>query len=174
METGNGRLAFWSSLYSITDLYLNKKEKLVTLNFYDEPSKNEYHLKFYIENIVLFKDTLVKKMHSLRVKTENTKLIPGLKRQRLSRKEIETMNIDDIENNIIELQVRITSGEVNEYTVNTFTTLCGKAIDHFAQIGHEKHLAYLTLMKTILNLESIQRMTVDELKLLDENQKDSE
>ena len=34
LETGNGKIVFWSSLFAITDLQLNKLNKIVSINFY--------------------------------------------------------------------------------------------------------------------------------------------
>ena len=75
METGNGKILFWGALYSITNLQINKMKKIVNLSFYDDETTTEYDLQLKIENILFFRDTLVKKMSSLKVKSESTKLI---------------------------------------------------------------------------------------------------
>ena len=95
METGNGKIIFWGSLYSITNLQINKMKKIVNLSFYDNDTTNEYDLQLKVENILFFRDTLVKKMGSLKVKSESTKLIKGQKVvRRLTTKEIELIDID--------------------------------------------------------------------------------
>ena len=135
LDTGNGTIVFWSSLFAITDLQLNKCNKVTSINFYDEETNSEFQLKLKIDNILLFRDILVKKMRTLKVKVESQKLIKGQQQlKRLSEKEIKLMKIDDIEKNCKELKERITKGEISDYTVNTFTTLCGKAIEHFSMI----------------------------------------
>ena len=35
LDTGNGTIVFWSSLFAITDLQLNKCNKVTSINFYD-------------------------------------------------------------------------------------------------------------------------------------------
>ena len=86
---GNGKIVFWSSLFAITDLQLNKLNKIVSINFYDEETNSEYQLKIKVDNILLFRDLLVKKMRSLKVKVESQKLIKGQQQiKRLSEKEI--------------------------------------------------------------------------------------
>ena len=45
LDSGNGKIVFWSSLFSITDLQLNKLKKITTLNVYDEESNSEFQLK---------------------------------------------------------------------------------------------------------------------------------
>ena len=133
LDSGNGKIVFWSSLFAITDLQLNKRTKVTTINFYDEETNSDYQIKLKIENILLFRDSLVKKMRSLKVKVESQKLIKGLNQyKRLSEKEIKGLKINDIEKNAKELNERINKGEINDYNVKTFTTLCGKAIEYFS------------------------------------------
>ena len=63
-DSGNGKIVFWSSLFAITDLQLNKLKKMTTINFYDDELNSEYQLKLKIENILLFRDSLLKKMRT--------------------------------------------------------------------------------------------------------------
>ena len=161
LDSGNGKIVFWSSLFAITDLQLNKLKKITTLNFYDEESNSEFQLKLKVDNILLFRDSLVKKMRSLKVKVNSQKLIKGQTLNRLSEKEIRNMKINDIEKNTRELNERITKGEINDYTVNTFTTLCGKAIEHFSMVGNEKYIEYMEMMKNVLKLEGVDKLTKD-------------
>ena len=163
MDSGNGKVVFWSSLFAITDLQLNKLNKITSLNFYDEETNSEYQLKLKVDNILLFRDSLVKKMRSLKVKVESQKLIKGQQQyKRLSEKEIKAMKINDIEKNVNELKERITKGEISDYTVNTFTTLCGKAIEHFSMIGNEKYMEYVQMMKNVLQMEKVDKLTKDD------------
>ena len=104
LDSGNGKIVFWSSLFAITDLQLNKRTKVTTINFYDEETNSDYQIKLKIENILLFRDSLVKKMRSLKVKVESQKLIKGQNQyKRLSEKEIKGLKINDIEKNAKEL-----------------------------------------------------------------------
>ena len=177
MDSGNGRIAFWSTLFAITDLQLNKLKKITTINFYDEENIAEYQIKLKVDNILLFRDSLVKKMRSLKVKVESQKLIKGQQQyKRLSEKEIRNMKIADVEKNTNELKERITKGEITDYTVNTFTNLCGKAIEHFSMIGDDKYIHYMNLMKTVLKLEGVDKLTKDdenEIKEHSDNKKEN-
>ena len=161
LDSGNGKIVFWSSLFSIIDLQLNKLKKVTTLNFYDEETNSEFQIKLKVDNILLFRDSLVKKMRSLKVKVSSQKLIKGQTLNRLSEKEIRNMKINDIEKNTKELKERITIGEINDYMVNTFTTLCGKAIEHFSMVGNEKYMEYIEMMKSVLKLEGVDKLTKD-------------
>ena len=170
MNNGNGKIVFWSSLFAITDLQLNKLNKISSINFYDEETNTEYQLKLKVDNILLFRDSLVKKMRSLKVKVESQKLIKGQQQlKRLSEKEIKAMKIDDIEKNTNELKERINKGEISDYTVNTFTTLCGKAIEHFSMIGNDKYMEYLEMMKKVLQMEKVNKLTIDDEKEIKEH-----
>ena len=166
IEEGKWKIIFWSSLYAITDLQVNKMDKIITINFYEDTKMNEYRLRLYMENYLFFRDTLVKKMNGLKIKPESVKVNKGIRR--LSTKEINTMKIiDDIEKNAEELKERIEKGEINDYTIHTFTTLCNKAIEYYAERGNERHLIFLDMMKKILAMEEVQKLTT-------ENQKEEE
>jgi len=172
LDTGNGTIVFWSSLFAITDLQLNKCNKVTSINFYDEETNSEFQLKLKVDNILLFRDILVKKMRTLKVKVESQKLIKGQQQlKRLSEKEIKLMKIDDIEKNCKELNERITKGEISDYTVNTFTTLCGKAIEHFSMIGNDKYMQYVEMMKKVLQMEKVNKLTIDDEKEIKEHSK---
>ena len=41
-DSGNGKIVFWSTLFAITDLQLNKLNKITSINFYDEETNSEY------------------------------------------------------------------------------------------------------------------------------------
>ena len=159
LDSGNGKIVFWSSLFSIIDLQLNKLKKVTTLNFYDEETNSEFQIKLKVDNILLFRDSLVKKMRSLKVKVSSQKLIKGQTLNRLLEKEIRNKKINDIEKNTKELKERITKGEINDYMVNTFTTLCGRAIEHFSMVGNEKYMEYIEMMKDVLKLEGVDKLT---------------
>jgi hypothetical protein len=173
LANGNGKIAFWSALFAITDLQINKCNKITTINFYDEESSNEYQIKLKIDNILLFRDLIVKRMRKLKVKVESHKVIKGHPLvRRLSEKEIKFMKINDIEKHIKELQEKINNGEINDYTVNTFSTLCGKAVEHFSKVGDKKYEQYMNMMKSVFKLEKVDKLTIDNEKESKESDKD--
>ena len=173
LANGNGKIAFWSALFAITDLQINKCNKITTINFYDEETSNEYQIKLKIDNILLFRDLIVKRMRKLKVKVESHKVIKGHPLvRRLSEKEIKFMKINDIEKHIKELQEKINNGEINDYTVNTFSTLCGKAVEHFSKVGDKKYEQYMNMMKSVFKLEKVDKLTIDNEKESKESDKD--
>ena len=169
LDSGNGKIVFWSSLFAITDLQLNKSKKITTINFFDEENNAEYQLKLRIDNILLFRDSLVKKMRSLKVKVNSQKLIKGQHLNRLTEKEIRNMEIKDIEKNTKELKERIDKGEINDYTVNTFTTLCGRAIEYFSSINDQHFTEYMNMMKAVLSLDGVDKINKDNEKEINQN-----
>jgi hypothetical protein len=170
---GNGKIAFWSTLFAITNLQMNKLKKTTILNFYDEEKNCEYQLKIKVDNILFFRDIIVKKMRSLKVKAESEKVMKGTKLyRRISEKEIKEMKINEIEKNTLELKERIEKGEINDYTVNTFSTLVGKAIEYFESMGNDKYIEYMGMMKTVLNMEKVIEFTINDEKERKESDKE--
>jgi len=169
LDSGIGKIVFWSSLFAITDLQLNKSKKITTINFFDDENNAEYQLKLRIDNILLFRDSLVKKMRSLKVKVNSQKLIKGQHLNRLTEKEIRNMEIKDIEKNTKELKERIDKGEINDYTVSTFMTLSGRAIEYFSSINDEHFTEYMNMVKAVLSLEAVDKLIKDNEKEIKEN-----
>ena len=154
-----GKIAFWSALFAITDLQLNKSKKITTINFYDDENDTEFQLKLNVDNILLFRDSLANKMRNLQVKISSQKLIKGQEIKRISEKEIRSMKINDIEKNTKELSERILKGEINDYTVNTFSKLCGKVIEFYSILENKKYKEYADLMRVIFKLEGVDKFT---------------
>ena len=86
-------------------------------------------------------------------------------KRRITLKDMSHMRLDDIEKNVRELKNKIERGEVDNYTVNTFTALCGKAIEAFNKQNDElKQFEIMNLMKDVLALEQVNKMTEMEQK----------
>jgi hypothetical protein len=130
INNDQGKIVFWCNILSITDLQINKSSKTASINFYEDVENQDYRLKLIIENIIIFRDTLVSRMNSLEIKVVS-KMVDPLKKlkKRITFKDVSRMKLDDMEKNAKELKQKIEKGEVDNYTVNTFTTLCGKAIE---------------------------------------------
>ena len=52
VDERDGKIVFWSSLFSITDLQLNKSKRITTINFYDDDNNLEYQIKLNLDNII--------------------------------------------------------------------------------------------------------------------------
>ena len=69
-------------------------------------------------------------MNSLEIKVVSKMVDPHNKlKRRITQKDLSRMKLNDIEKNAKDLKQKIEKGEIDNYTVNTFTTLCGKAIE---------------------------------------------
>jgi hypothetical protein len=155
-----GKIVFWATLYSITDLQVNKVQKVASIGFYNDETISEKQIKLKIDNILFFREALVKRMNSLKIKVDAKKLIKGQPMEKkLSEKDINTMSINQIVQNINNLKAKIDSNEVSYYTVNTFTILCGKAIEYYSAINDDSHMIYLQLMKDVLSRDQVQKIT---------------
>ena len=80
------------------------------------------------------------------------------------------MKLEDVEKAIDDLEKRIRKGEINDYTVNTFSVLCGKAMEELAQIGSPNFEKYLKLMQEVLGLDEVKTFTEkaqEEMKNMD-------
>ena len=159
----NAKIVFWCSLYAITDIQIIQSLKSVTINFLEIKQNKDFILKLIIENIVLFRDTLITRMNNLKIKI-SIKIIDlnseKNEKGRLTIKEINKMSLSDVDKNIDEMKQLIDKGEINEYSINTFTTLCGKAVEllsiSFDKEIPEKQKKYLQMIDDVYKFEKIQ------------------
>ena len=86
-------------------------------------------------------------------------------KRRITLKDMSRMKLNDIEKNAKELKQKIEKGEVDNYTVNTFTTLCGKAIEELNRNNDElKQFEFMDMMKNVLQMEQVNKLTEMEQK----------
>ena len=162
-----GKIIFWSTLFSIIDIQINKEKKVIKINFYMDEKNIDKTLKLEIDNILFFRETIVKLMSNLNIKIESFKLTKGQQREkRISIKDINRMNIEQIEDNIKYLLQKINHNEINFYVVNTYSILCGKAIEYYSINDNEdnkkKSKEILIKMKEILSRKDIQLIMKDD------------
>ena len=166
MGNNQAKIVFWCNVLSITDLQINKSRKVATINFYEDVENQDYRLKLIIDNIIIFRDTLVSRMNSLEIKVVSKMVDPMKKlKRRITFKDMSRMKLDDIEQNAKELKQKIEKGEVDNYTVNTFTTLCGKAIEELNRNNDEiKQFEFMNMMKNVLQMDQVSKLTEMEQK----------
>ena len=98
--------------------------KTASINFFDDIENNDFHIKLFIENIIIFRDTLISKMNSLDIRSVSKIIEPKQQlKKRITLQDMTKMNLEEIEHEVKELKNIIEKGEVDSYTVNTFTTL---------------------------------------------------
>jgi hypothetical protein len=89
-------------------------------------------------------------------------------KKRLTIKDMTRMKLADLEQNVKDLKSSIDKGEIDEYTINTFTTLCGRTIEElnksFSDEDEEKQKIYVNMMKDILKLEKVDELNESSIK----------
>jgi hypothetical protein len=162
-----GKIVFWALLFSITDIQINKDKKIVRINFYDNDKDDEI-LRLKLGNILYFKETLIKKMSNLKIKNEINKLIKGhYIESKITMRDINNMEIQEIEEYINIFKHKIENDNVNYYIVDTFSLLSGKAIEYYSKNKSDKGVELLMQMKSILKRDNVQ-------KILNKNKKSDE
>ena len=81
-------------------------------------------------------------------------------KRRMTMKDMAKMSLADIEKSINEMKQSIDKGEIDEYTINTYATLCGKAGEmlnaSFKKEDAEKQKKYIQMMNDVYKLEKIE------------------
>ena len=153
-----GKIVFWALLFSITDIQINKDKKIVRINFYDN-DKDKVVLRLRMGNILYFKETLIKKMSNLKIKNETNKLIKGhYIENKITMRDINNMDINEIEEYIEIFKHKIENDMVNYYIVDTFSLLSGKAIEFYSRNKSDKGFNILMQMKEILKRDNVQKI----------------
>lgn len=107
-------------------------------------------IKLQIENILFFREALVKRMNGLHIHVDPKKLVKGqILPRKLTTAEINRMQIDEILKLLEQFKKNVESNNT-PYNVQTFVLLCGKAVEHFSSNDDDQHLYYLELMKNAL------------------------
>ena len=157
-ESVFGKVVFWSSLFAITDLQINKERKAVRIHFYSIDKKEE-QLRLIVENILFFKEILIKKVTNLKTEVEINRLIKGkFMENKLGIKDMNELTMEQIEDGIFYFEKRILSNEINFYIVDTFNFLCSKAIEYYSKVDSIKQMEYIIKMKDILQKDKVKEI----------------
>jgi len=152
-----GKLVFWSTLYSIIDAQVNKLQKFIVLRLFNDETNQEITLKIKIDNILFFREALLKRMNTLQVRSESKKVIKGQTiEKRLTDKDVLKMNIDEVVENYKIFNEKIEKNELTYYNVTTFFNLTQKAVEYYSARNDSNHIIYLNAMKNIFGREDIQ------------------
>ena len=131
-----GKIVFWALLFSITDIQINKDKKIVRINLYDN-DKDKVILRLKIGNILI-------KGHYI----EN----------KITMRDINKMDINQIEEYIEIFKHKIENDIVNYYIVDTFSLLSGKAIEYYSKDKSDKGINILIQMKEILKRDNVKKI----------------
>ena len=163
-ELSFGKIVFWSTLFAITDLQINKERKAVRIHFFSN-NKQEEQLRLIIENVLFFRETLIKKMSNLKTEVEINRLIRGKYiENKISIRDINNMSIEQIEDGVYYFAKKIENSEINFYIVDTFNALCSKVIEYYAKDDNIKQMEYIIKMKDILQNEKVKEILTENKK----------
>ena len=100
-------------------------------------------------------------MNSLDIRSVSKIIEPKQQlKKRITLQDMTKMNLEEIEHEVKELKNIIEKGEVDSYTVNTFTTLCGKAIEELSKKNDDgRQLEIMNMMKNVLQMEPVRKLT---------------
>ena len=154
-----GKLIFWSTLYSIIDAQVNKLQKFIVLRVFDDESNKEISFKIKIDNILFFKEALMKRMSSLSVHTESKKIIKGeTVEKRLTDQDVLKMEIENVVKYYKIFNEKIEKGDLTYYNVTTFFNLTQRAVEYYSARNDENHIIYLNEIKNIFGRNDIQEI----------------
>ena len=153
-----GKIVFWSTIFAINDMQINKERKAVRINFFSN-DKSEERLRLIIENVLFFKETLLKKMKNLKCEVETQKLIKGKYiENKIGIKDINNMSLEQIEEGVKFFQKKIKNNEINFYVVDTFNFLSSKCIEYYSKVDAKKQLEYVMQLKEVLQKPKVQEI----------------
>ena len=153
-----GKIVFWSSIFAINDMQINKERKAVRINFFSNDRREE-RLRLIIENVLFFKETLLKKMKNLKCEVETQKLIKGKYiENKIGMKDINNMSLEQIEEGVKFFQKKIQNNEINFYVVDTFNFLSSKCIEYYSKVDAKKQLEYVMQLKEVLQKPKVQEI----------------
>jgi len=153
-----GKIVFWSTIFAINDMQINKERKAVRINFFSN-DKSEERLRLIIENVLFFKETLLKKMKNLKCEVETQKLIKGKYiENKIGMKDINNMSLEQIEEGVKFFQKKIKNNEINFYVVDTFNFLSSKCIEYYSKVDAKKQLEYVMQLKEVLQKPKVQEI----------------
>ena len=166
-----GKIVFWSTIFAINDMQINKERKAVRINFFSN-DKSEERLRLVIENVLFFKETLLKKMKNLKCEVESQKLIKGKYiENKIGMKDINNMSLEQIEEGVKFFQKKIENNEINYYIVDTFNFLSSKCIEYYSKGDPKKQLEYVMQLKDILQKPKVQEILTQNKNKKKENEK---
>ena len=153
-----GKIVFWSSIFAINDMQINRERKVVRINFVSN-DKREERLRLIIENILFFKETLIKRMKNLKCEVETQKLIKGkFIENKIGINDINNMSLEQIEEGIKFFQKKLENNEINFYVVNTFNFLSSKCIEYYSKVNSKKQMKYVNQLKQMLQKPKVQEI----------------
>ena len=145
-EYKTAKVVFWCNIYSITDIKIKTKKKIIILNFFKENNIG-FSISLSMEAYVLvsFRDKILEKIELNNIKFSKIKSNPE---NIITMDKISKLTISEMESKINELRELTEENNVDDYIIKTYLLLLEKAVDEFEYIGDQrKHKEFKKLLK---------------------------
>lgn len=157
------KLIFWAVLFSIRDIQINKKEKILIIRFFDDSKNIDSHLKLRIDNILFFREALIKRMSKLRITSDCQNSTDAKNfEKRLTDKDINNMTIDELIQNFKYFDKILKQRVFTFYNINSFFNITKKIVEYYSARNDQNHKYFLDEMKYILKNEEVKRIFLDQ------------
>ena len=121
--------------------------------FFNDSKNKEKEIRIKIENILFFKEALMKRISKLKIISESHKIPQGQKLEKyFSDKDINNMLIDELILNFDYFHKLLKDNQISFYNVNTFFNITKKIVEYYSARNDENHLFFLRLLSTRLPL----------------------
>ena len=101
-------------------------------------------------------------MSNLKTEVEINRLIRGKYiENKISIRDINSMNIEQIEDGVFYFAKKIENNDINFYIVDTFNALCSKVIEYYAKDDSIKQMEYIIKMKDILQNPKVKEILTE-------------
>ncbi len=156
------KLIFWAFLFSIIDIQVNKNQMIIIIQFFNDFINIEKEIKIKIDNILFFKEAIIKRITKLKIKTETQKLIKGNPiEKKLTEKDVNNMLIDELVLNFQKLLKILKKNDFSFYYVNVFFSITKKIVEYYSARNDFNYSYYLSEMKNILKNEKVEKIILN-------------
>lgn len=152
-------MIFWAFLFSIIEIQINKREKILIIKFFNDSKNIEKEIKIKIDNILFFKEALFKRINKLKIKSETQNIIKGKPiEKKFIDKDINNMPIDELVLYFQKFDKILKNNIISFYNVTTFFNITKKIVEYYSARNDPNHVFYLNEMKNILKNEEVKQI----------------
>jgi len=167
IDENYGKICFWSTLYSLVDMQINKLQKIASINFYCDETGESKYVKLKIDNILFFREALVKRMNGLKIRADQKKIMKGQTiEKKLTDKEISNMKIDELVKKVKDFKQKLDANEISFYNVKTLMSLCEKAIEYYSAKNDPNYVQYLNIVKSMFAREDVSKLLSNDQEIV--------
>lgn len=153
------RLIFWFFLFAIIDMQINKIDKIISLRLFSDSKNKEKIITLKVDNILFFKEALMKRISRLKITSESQKLLKGENfDKKLTDRDINNMAIDELVANFKSFSDLLNIEKYTLYNITSFFNITKKIVEYYSARNDENHSFYLLEMKKIISREEIKKL----------------